>query len=81
MDHSLNKTNMTIQKTNIEICKELMEFFSNPINSDIRFFQGLTNLHLFDYQFNSDRTITGVKDPYNNPSEQTLITIQQNKPI
>ena len=70
---------MTIQETNIEICKELMEFFSNPVNSDIRFFQGITNLNLLDPQFDNSNTITGIRDPYNKSSEQTLITIKTNK--
>ncbi len=72
---------MSIQKTNIEICKELMEFFSNPANSHIRFFQGITNLNLLEPQFDNSNTITGIRDPYNKSSEQTLTTIQQNKPI
>lgn len=72
---------MYIQKTNIEICKELMEFFSNPVNSDIRFFQGLTNLRLLEPRLGVDGLIAGIQDPYNKSSEQTLITIQQNKPI
>ena len=72
---------MTIQETNIEICKELMEFFSNPVNTDIRFFQGLTNLRLLEPHNDGpqSRNIIGIRDPYNKSSEQTLITIQNIK--
>lgn len=63
--------------TNLEICKKLTEYFSQPENEQIRFFQGLSNLGLFKSQFDDRLNCTGVDDNYYEQPEKTLLTISK----
>ena len=57
----------TRQQHNLEICEKLTQFFSNPECKDLRFFQGLAAMDIFDYS-----TETGfVVDPFNIESSKT----------
>ena len=64
---------MTKQDQNLEICKNLVEFFSRPENRDIRFFQGLYAMGLFNQQFDDRLNCTGVEDPFYVNNEKVLI--------
>lgn len=61
----------TRQEINIEICELLIEFFSKPENRDLRFFQALSNIGLFNPQFDDQLVCTGVDDPYQQDSKLT----------
>ena len=64
---------MTRQEHNLEICKKLTEFFSNPECKDLRFFQGLAVLDLLDYNIDQGFVI----DPFNTESKTTNNTIDK----
>lgn len=72
---------MTRKESNMEIIKRLQEYFEKPENEDIRFFQGLSNLGLFNHQTNDEGIVTGIDDPHFQDSGRTLITIEQSMNI
>ena len=63
----------TRQEHNLEICKKLTEFFSNPECKDLRFFQGLAILDILDYDIDRGFFI----DPFNKESKTTNDTIDK----
>lgn len=69
---------MVRQETNLEICKKLTKFFSDPKNKDIRFFQALSNMGLLEQQYDDRLNVTGVNDPFYQESAKTLQIINQN---
>jgi len=67
---------MDNQKTNLEICQKLTEFFSDPKTKDLRFFQGLTSLDLFNPIYDDRLNVVGVDDPFYVRNEVVLMKIQ-----
>jgi len=52
------------KEDNLEILERLEEYFSSPDMEEIRFFQGLSNLGLFNHQFDDRLNCTGIDDPF-----------------
>jgi len=67
---------MERKETNMEIIESLKEYFNLPENEGIRFFQGLSNLGLFNQQFDDRLNCTGIDDPYYYESEKILNKIK-----
>jgi hypothetical protein len=67
---------MKRKEKNLEIIESLKEYFNSPENQDIRFFQGLSNLGLFNQQFDDGLNCTGIDDPYYYESEKILNKIK-----
>lgn len=67
---------MERREINLEIIEALKEYFNSPDNKDIRFFQGLSNLGLFNQQFDDRINCTGIDDPYYYESEKILNKIK-----
>lgn len=67
---------MQRKEKNLEIIESLKEYFNSPENQDIRFFQGLSNLGLFNQQFDDRLNCTGIDDPYYYESEKILNKIK-----
>jgi hypothetical protein len=67
---------MQRKEKNLEIIETLKEYFNSPENQDIRFFQGLSNLGLFNQQFDDRLNCTGIDDPYYYESEKILNKIK-----
>ena len=67
---------MQRKEKNLEIIETLKEYFNSPENKDIRFFQGLSNLGLFNQQFDDRLNCTGIDDPYYYESEKILNKIK-----
>ncbi len=63
--------NYTRQQYNLEICEMLTEFFSNPENKDVRFFQALSIMDTLTNKVDDFGVIHGVNDPFNVESKQT----------
>ena len=70
---------MERKETNMEIIEFLKEYFNLPENEGIRFFQGLSNLGLFNQQFDDRLNCTGIDDPYYQESSKTLSLIRKIK--
>jgi len=62
---------MTRQEHNLEICQKLTEFFADPNNKDIRFFQALTAMGMFNPQIDNRYNVSGVDDPFHVESSVT----------
>ena len=67
---------MTRQEANMQIIAELTNFFSKPENRDVRFFQGLTAMGLFNQQIDDRLNVTGIDDPFHQESTKTLNIIK-----
>jgi hypothetical protein len=61
----------TRQQHNLEICEKLTQFFSDPNHIDLRFFQALSAMDLFTQQYDEDRNVTGIEDPFHKESSKT----------
>jgi len=70
---------MTRQEANMQIIVELTNFFSKPENRDVRFFQGLTVMGLFNQQIDDRMNVTGIDDPFHQESTKTLNIIKDKK--
>ena len=69
---------MERKEDNLEILERLEEYFSSPDREEIRFFQGLSNLGLFNQQFDDRLNCTGIDDPFYEESKKTLDKIKNN---
>lgn len=67
---------MERKESNLEILERLKEYFSSPEMEGIRFFQGLSNLGLFNQQFDDRLNCTGIDDPFYEESKRTLDKIK-----
>ena len=70
---------MSNQKTNLEICQKLTEFFSNPENKDLRFFQALSNFDMFKQNYDDRLNVVGVDDPFYMRNEVVLSKLEKQK--
>jgi hypothetical protein len=68
---------MKRQEANLEICQLLTDFFANEKHRDVRFFQALHILNLFEMQYDDKLNVTGVKDPFSQESVKTLNIIKE----
>ena len=66
------------REANLEILEKLKDYFSSPGMEGIRFFQGLSNLGLFNQQFDDRLNCTGIDDPFYEESNKTLNKIKNN---
>lgn len=70
---------MSNQEKNLEICQKLTEFFSDPKNRDLRFFQALSNMGAFKQQFDDRLNCVGVDDPYYISNDRVIKLINEEK--
>lgn len=70
---------MDNQSTNIEICEKLIEFFKRPENKNLRFFQALSNMKIFENQYDDRLNVQGIDDPYYYENRKIIKKIDESK--
>lgn len=68
---------MTRQEYNLEICKNLIEFFNRPEAKDLRFYQALYVMETLIPHFDDQNNVVGVGDPFPIESKKTHLQIME----